>query len=266
VSDLEKAGESAWSRFHAGVVLNTALRAAVKKGLLPSNPCAGADLPKMPKREVRFWDAAQVKAFLAATAEDRLHTLYVLAATTGLREGELFGLKWPDLDLAAGTLSVRRALEEVRGKFELREPKTEEARRRVELPELAVTALHEHRKRMLAEGRDVKAGLVFCGTDGGFLRRSNVARRSFRPAIKRANTLAAEEAQKAQAEPLVLPPIRFHDLRHTAASLLLMLGENPKVVQERLGHSRYEVTMNTYAHVVPTMQKEAARKLDRLLG
>ena len=95
-----------------------------------------------------------------------------------------------------------------------------------------------------------RLGQVFCDTAGNFLRRSNVARRSFKPLLQRAG----------------LPVIRFHDLRHTAASLLLLLGENPKVVQERLGHSRVEVTMNVYSHVLPTMQQEAARKLDRLLG
>ena len=167
-----------------------------------------------------------------------------------MREGELFGLQWPDVNLEDGWLCVQRTLEEVRGKMQLREPKTEKSRRRIELPAFVVDALHEHRKRMLAEGHDVKKGLVFCDTDGGYLRRSNVARRSFKRILGRAN----------------LPPIRFHDLRHTAASLLLLLGENPKVVQERLGHSRIEVTLNTYSHVLPTMQKEAAQKLNKLLG
>lgn len=247
---MERAGESEWSRFHASVALNTALRAAVKKGLIASNPCAAADMPKMPKSEMRAWDAAQAKRFCAESAGDRLHALYVLAVATGMRQGEMFGLRWSDIDFEEGCLSVRRTLEEVRGKLQLREPKTPAARRRIDLPAFVLAALHEHRKRMLAEGQDVRDGLVFCSTDGGFLRKSNVLRRSFSAILKRAG----------------LPRIRFHDLRHTAASLLLMLGENPKVVQERLGHARVEVTLNTYSHVLPTMQKEAAEKLDKLLG
>jgi integrase len=250
LGDMERAGESEWSRFHAGVALNTAMRGAVKKGLLAANPCAAADMPKMPKREMRAWDSAQVKRFRLESAKDRLHAIYVLAVGTGMRQGEMFGLRWSDIDFDGSCLSVRRTLEELRGRFQLREPKTPAARRRIDLPAYVVTELHEHRKRMLAEGQDVRDGLVFCATDGGFLRKSNVLRRSFYAILKRAD----------------LPRIRFHDLRHTAASLLLMLGENPKVVQERLGHARVEVTLNTYSHVLPTMQKEAAQRLDRLLG
>ncbi len=250
LGDMQRAGESDWSRFHAGVVLNTALRAAVKKGLIPSNPCAGADMPKMPKHEMHAWDAEQVKRFQAESAKDRLHALYVVAIGTGMRQGELFGLRRSDIDFDEGCLSVRRSLEDVRGQLKLKEPKTAAARRRIELPSHVRAELHEHRKRMLAEGQDVRDGLVFCDGDGGFLRRSNVLRRSYFSILKRAG----------------LPRIRFHDLRHTAASLLLMLGDNPKVVQERLGHARVEVTLNTYSHVLPTMQKEAAKKLDKLLG
>jgi integrase len=250
IGDMEKAGESAWSRFHAGVVLNTAMRAAVKKGLISSNPCAAADMPRMPKHEMHAWDVNQVKKFHGESSKDRLHALYVVAIGTGMRQGELFGLRWSDIDFDEGCLSVRRTLEDVRGQLQLREPKTATARRRIELPTYAKVDLHEHRKRMLAEGQDVRDGLVFCDRDGGFLRRSNVLRRSYVPILTRAG----------------LPRIRFHDLRHTAASLLLMLGENPKVVQERLGHARVEVTLNTYSHVLPTMQKEAAQKLNKLLG
>src|SRR5262245_46622723 len=103
---------------------------------------------------------------------------------------------------------------------------------------------------MLAEGRDVGSGQVFCDERGGFLRKSNVSRRSFRSVMQRAG----------------LPRIRFHDLRHTAASLLLMAGENVKVVSERLGHEDVEITLKTYSHVLPTMQKGAAQKMNQILG
>jgi integrase len=248
-TDLRQAGESDWTVHHVAVVLGTAMKTAVRKGLLLVNPLSMVTKPRLPKSETTFWDQAQARTFLAAAEGDRLFALYPLAFTTGMREGEMFGLQWPDIDFAQGFLTVRRLLEEVRGKFALRDPKTDPSRRRIDLPHLALQALADHRKAMLAEGQDMQ-GLVFCDTDGGPLRRSNVARRSFFKIIARAG----------------LPKIRFHDLRHSAASLLLAAGENPKVVQERLGHSRIETTLNIYSHVVPTMQQEAARKLDRLLG
>ncbi|MFH1920115.1 MAG: site-specific integrase [Planctomycetota bacterium] len=123
----------------------------------------------------------------------------------------------------------------------LREDKTRGAR-------FALEFLHEHRKRMLAEGNATAP--VFCDTMGNYLRKSNFTRRSYKPLLARAE----------------VPPIRFHDLRHTSATLLLLVGENPKVVSERLGHASIEITLNTYSHVLPSMQKAAADKLEKLLG
>ncbi|HKV44302.1 MAG TPA: site-specific integrase, partial [bacterium] len=145
-------------------------------------------------------------------------------------------------------LHVCHALHELAGRLWLDEPKNAKARRTVDLPIIAVTALREHRERMLAEGHP--HGLVFCDTHGGPVRKSNLVRRSFLPLIKRAG----------------LPRIRFHDLRHTAATLLLLQGVHPKVVQERLGHSQISVTLDTYSHVLPSMGREAAAKLDAFFG
>jgi integrase len=250
-ADLRQAGESAWTIFHVAVVLGTAMKAAVKKKLIAANPLAAVESrPRVEKREICCLDQEQARAFLTEAAGDRLSCLFVLAITSGLREGELFGLKWADIDFTQGFLRVQRTLEEVRGRFALHDPKTTAARRRVDLPKVAISALLYHRRRMLAEGQDVRGGLVFCDRDGSFLRRSNVARRALHPILARAG----------------LPRIRFHDLRHSAASLLLAAGESPKVVQERLGHAKIETTLNIYAHVTSGMQQEAARKLDRLLG
>jgi integrase len=265
---LEKQGESPRQRQMAQVVFGTALRDAVRKKLLAFNPVADAARPRPPKKEMTVWDAGQVRRFLAAAEADRLYALYVVALDTGMRQGELLALQWPDVDFEAGAVTVQRSLSDVRGKLAIKPPKTAAGRRRIVLSRFAVDALHEHRKRMLAEGRDVKAGIVFCSTAGTYPRRYNLTHHSFRKAIRRASQKAAEEAAKlgADVRPDVLPVIRFHDLRHTAATLLLTVGVNVKVVSERLGHESVEITLKVYAHVLPTMQQAAAEKLDRIFA
>lgn len=138
----------------------------------------------------------------------------------------------------------------MRGKLWLDEPKTAKARRQIELPAVAVLALREHRKRQLAEGHWRTDGHVFTDTQGGPIRKSGLRRRSFEPLLKKAG----------------LPRIRFHDLRHTAATLALGEGVHPKIVQEMLGHSQIAITLDTYSHVLPSMQKEAAAKMDALFA
>lgn len=189
----------------------------------------------------------QVNALLMAAREDRFYALYVLAVTTGLRQGELLGLQWSDVALEGAALHVRHALHELAGRLWLDQPKTTKARRTVDLSAVAVVALRQHYKRMLAERNPPE--FVFCDTHGGLVRKSNLIRRSFLPLLKRAG----------------LPRIRFHDLRHTAATLLLLQGVHPKVVQERLGHSQISITLDTYSHVLPSMGRGAAAKLDALL-
>jgi integrase len=186
---------------------------------------------------------------LGAAKGDRLEALYITAIGTGLRLGELFGLQWADLDLKASTLTVRRTLTEVNGKLSLAEPKSAKGRRLVTLPQRVTDALADHRKRAVASGF---AGVpyVFCNSVGGPLRRSHFHRNEFKPLLKRAE----------------LPAIRFHDLRHTSATLLLVQGVHPKVVQERLGHAQISVTLDTYSHVLPSMQLDAATRLDSMLA
>lgn len=165
------------------------------------------------------------------------------------------GLRWQDVDLAAGSLSVRRTLVRTSQGWSWAEPKTAKGRRSIALPALAVEALRQHRVRQLEER--LRAGglwedhdLVFPNHTGKPLERQNVFKRSFRPLLAKAG----------------LPYIRFHDLRHSAATLMLSLGEQPKVVQERLGHSTIGVTMDTYSHVLPDMQRKAASRLDALFA
>jgi integrase len=165
-----------------------------------------------------------------------------------MRLGEIFGLQWPDVDLKGRAINVRSTLIEINGKLSLAEPKTPKSRRRVDLPQVVVDALTKHRAQSVREGF-AKVSWVFYNSIGGPLRRTHFHVNHFKPLLTEAD----------------LPAIRFHDLRHTSATLLLAAGVHPKVVQERLGHSQIGITLDTYSHVVPTMQLEAAIKLDVIM-
>jgi len=191
----------------------------------------------------------QARAFLAAAKDDRLFALYVLALDTGARQGELFGLRWPDVTFQTGVIKIQRTLSELHGHFAEKEPKTKAGRRMVQLSAFGLTELNQHRQRMLAEGQDVKEGLVFCDQRGGYLRKSNITRRSFRSIMKKAG----------------VPCIRFHDMRHSAASLAIASGVNALVIQHRLGHSRIEVTLGTYGHLFENAQQAAADAMNAVL-
>jgi integrase len=175
------------------------------------------------------------------------------SAWPGRSEGEALGLRWADVDLEAGTISVRAALQRVNGKLRLVEVKSDTSRRMIVLPHIAVEGLQAHRQCQLGERallgeRWPDTGLVFTSTHGTPLEPRNVVRH-FHETLRKAG----------------LPHKRFYDLRHTCASLLVQ-GIHPRVVMEILGHSQISLTMNTYSHVIPTLQKEAANRMDELLS
>lgn len=265
---MEKGGASARVRQMTFNVLHRALGQALRWGMVSRNVCDAVARPRVPRRTMRTLDAAQVRLLLAEAKGGRLEALYVLAVSTGMRQGELLGLQWEDVDLDRGTVQIRHQLQELAGRLALVEPKTVKSRRRVDLPALAVVALMEHRERARAQGRSVGEGYVFTDTEGGPLRKSNLLRRSFFPLLT-LRALREDLRKQGVAEgalPKPLPRVRFHDLRHTAATLHLAGGTHPKVVQEMLGHSTISMTLDTYSHTVPSMQKEAAATMDRLLG
>lgn len=255
------AGLSAWLVGEGGrttrqaqlglAALSSALGYAAKPlGLIPVNPCLGIRKPggKKKPRPLGVWTPEDVLEFFEHSDRDRLAALYRTAAGTGLRSGELLGLAWTDLHLPEGFLQVRRELVFIRGKMLLQDfAKSERGIRRVSLPAFVVQALEQHRQQMDQE--DLLNGPVFCDTLGGFLRRSNLRRRSFLPLIQKAG----------------VPLIRFHDLRHTYATLLLAAGENPRVVSESLGHASVAFTLQTYVHSLPQDHRKAAERLDQLL-
>ena len=238
-------------------ILHDALEQAMGWGLVPRNVTDAVSRPRAERKALRVLSREEATTLLEASGSERLHALYVLAVTTGMRQGELFGLTWDAVSLEEARLQVRQQLERVRvrgGRPALTEPKTKTARRVIDLPVLAVRALRERRRQQLEERLALGPawqddwGLVFTTEIGTPLDVPNV-RRSFLRLLERAG----------------LPRIRFHDLRHTAATLLLAAGEHPKVVQERLGHYSVAFTLDTYAHVLPSMQKAAAARIDAIL-
>ena len=234
-------------------VLRQGLVQALRWGLVPRNVATLVERPKVTRREVQPFDPDQVRILLDAITGDRLEALYTVALAVGLRRGEALGLRWQYVDLDAGTLRVCASLQRVNGKLQLQEPKTTRSRRTIALPQTVIDALRQHRARQLRER--LSAGshwqqhdLVFTTSAGKPHDPRNITRH-FQKVLSGAG----------------LPRIRFHDLRHTCASLLLVQGVHPRIVMEILGHSQISMTMDTYSHVMPELQREAATQMDALL-
>ena len=244
------------------VVLRKALSQAVSDGLIPRNAAQGVKLPRVstPGDEINPLNSEESAAFLEAARGERLEALYILAVHCGLREGELLALRWEDVDLEAPkpALLVRRTLtrgEDGRGWILGASTKSGKGRR-VRLTRQAAAALKDHRKRQLEErmrlaGLWQDKDLVFPNATGSLFNPSNLRNRSF----KRIKVCAD-----------VREDLRFHDLRHTCATLLLGEGVNAKVVSEMLGHASITITLNTYSHVLPHMQDSAADAMEAVLS
>jgi integrase len=244
------------------VVLRKALSQAVSDGLIPRNAADGVKPPRVsaPGEEIKPLDSEECGSFLEASRGERLEALYVVAVHCGLREGELLALRWEDVYLEAvkPAVLVRRTLtrgENGRGWVVGASTKSGQGRR-VRLTRQAASALKDHRKRQLEErlrlaGLWQDQGLVFSNETGSLFNPSNLRNRSFKRIKTRAN---------------VREDLRFHDLRHTCATLLLSEGVNLKVVSELLGHASITITLNTYSHVLPDMQESAAEAMEAALS
>jgi integrase len=235
-------------------VLRRGLGQALRWGLVARNVALQVDAPRVSRIEVRPLTPEQVRAFVEVARGDRLEALYTVALALGLRQGEALGLRWDDVDLEAETLRVRFQLQRIGGTLQLVEPKTERSRRTLVLPDIAVTALRSHRarqleERLLAGSRWREDGFVFTSTIGTPLDGPNVTK-----ALQRLLIRAG------------LPRQRFHDLRHCCATLLLAQGVPARVVMEILGHSQISLTMNTYSHVIPELNREAAHRIDAVFA
>lgn len=237
----------------AAVTLGVALQDAVRLRILPGNPARDARKPKVEQAsstEIKAMTPEQVRAFLAAAKDDAYYPMWVLWFEAGLRPGEVYGLHWSEVDWDRRTIQVLRSLEESKGHHTLKDLKTGKSRRLIAINQTTLDALNGHRQAMLRQGRDVVQGPCFTDSRGGFLRTSNVQRRHFNKILKAAG----------------LNHFRPYDVRHTMATLMLLAGVNVKVVSERLGHATVRLTLDTYQHVIPGMQEDAAARLEALIN
>jgi integrase len=230
-----------------------ALQRAVKFELIARNPADAVDAPRFEKKKMVVLDEAQVATLLNGAQGTSLYVPTLLAATTGMRRGEILALRWSALDLERGTVAVVQSLEQVIGGLNFKEPKTERGKRSITLPSVTIEALRQHKARQarqrlqLGLGRDDN-GLVCARYDG-------------EPRSPKSLTWQF----KGLVAKLDIPRITFHGLRHSHATQLLRAGIHPKVAQERLGHSTIAMTMDLYSHVTESMQEDAAALVDAAL-
>lgn len=236
-------------------VLRMALDDAVRRGFVTRNAAVSVGRPGVKARAMQCWTAAEAQTFLAGAAGDRLYAAWVLLLARGLRRGELAGLGWADVDLDAGRLRVVRTRIVVDGKVVESTPKTEAGRRTVPLDPGLVKVLRAHRERQLFEGR--AGGIAWTDSGHVFVREDGLP---FHPE-------SISQRFERLCRRLGVPPIRLHDLRHTAASLMLEDGTPVKVAAEMLGHANPNITQSIYQHVLPGMAEQAGERLfRRLLG
>jgi integrase len=240
-------------KIHA--VLHKALAQALKWTMIPRNATDAVKAPRPTPEEMHPLSPEEARKLMEAAHGDKLEALYILAVHTGMRQGELLALKWEDVDLNRGVIHVRRTLVRNGGRIALGEPKTKNSRRPVDLTGAAVEALKTHLEQQLEDIQRLgdlylDDGLVFTSGVGTLINPSNLRRRSFKPLLHRAG----------------LPQIRFHDLRHTCATLLLSRNTNPRLVQALLGHATVAITLDTYSHIIPGMGNLTARTMEDIFS
>ena len=224
---------------HFHRLLHKALAQAVKWQLLVRNPLDAVEPPRAERREMRALDENETATLLGLLGASRLHMAVMLAVTTGLRRGEILGLRWSNVDLAKGTITVVQSLEQTKEGLRFKSPKTHRSRRSLALPAIAIEALRSHRAKQarerLALGPAYDDHDLVCPRPGGAPWPPDMFSTTFAASVRRSG----------------MKLFRFHDLRHSHASQLLKAGVHPKVVSERLGHAGIGITLDTYSHVLP---------------
>jgi integrase len=238
---------------HCRATLRVALQHALKEGLMMQNPAMLVRTPKLQSAQIAALTPADARAIVAAFEGHPLGPLVTLSLATGLRQGELLGLGWDDVDLDAGTLAVRQQLQRADGAYALAPLKTERSRRTLALPPVAVDNLRAHKARQNAERLRLGAyrqntGRIFTTAAGDFL-----------------NGSAVTHAFQKQLKAAGLPPLKWHGLRHGCASLMIAEGKDTRRIMEQLGHSQISVAANTYSHISAALMHDTASALQRAL-
>ena len=249
---LSREGFTASMRKKSLRVFSVAITAAMENDLILRSPLIGVPRPSVKRRAINPLEPETCTELFLKCQKHRLGDVIIMAAMTGLRKGELFALEWGDVNIAERVVTVRRSLEEVSAKRRIKDPKTAAGRRAVLLDPIAAEALASRLRKAEAEGMGpADCKIVFPNRRAGYLLGSNFDRNIWYPIRKAAG---------------VPDTVRFHDLRHTQASLMLAAGVHPKVVQERLGHSDIALTLNTYSHLLSGMQADGVDKMSALFA
>lgn len=271
VNELIENNISSTTARHFYTVLNIACRWAIKRGYLIKNPCELMAAPKKAKNEIHTLDEIQLNKLLEAIKDQTIYGPVVIAATTGMREAEICGLTWENVNLDDGFIEVKQQLQEVNNNLELVPLKTAKSQRKIVLLDYTIEVLkelqqkQEYNKNYLGDKYN-DLGFVIC-QNNGYPYNPIYISRNFRRILKEAKhkvTIDGKVKKMRLYEMLDIPIIRFHDLRHTHATLLLKANVNPKIVSERLGHADIRTTLNLYSHVLPDIQQAAVNELNKM--
>lgn len=261
--EVQKGGLAVRTIRHMHYIIRGALEQAIKEKLIITNPAEAVKLPKLQEEEMKTLSADDIKKFLETARSNKYYNAYyatyLLELYTGLRRGELLGIRWKDIDFKENKIKVIQQLVRVGNMHIIRDLKTESSKRIIAIPDEVIEVLKEHKKNendklKLLGMNDIdikqylKDGLVFTNAEGNLIRTENF-KRNFRGLLKAAK----------------LQRIRFHDMRHTFAVLSLQQGIDIKTLQNDMGHGSIETTLNKYGHVNETMKREAANKRSELL-
>jgi integrase len=275
LNKLIESGLSSSTASHYYTVLNTAYNWAVTRGYVPKNPLAVIRKPKRSKSEMKVYNEDQLNKLLESIKDMTIYIPIMLASTTGMRLGEICGIRWHDVDLDSGFIQLKEQLQEEDKKLKLVSLKTASSKRKILLLDCTIEALKQLQVKQQANkdylgDKYNNNGFVVCQNNGEPYNPSYISRNYKRVMKEYKHKIIIDKESKKYKELslyelLEIPLIRFHDLRHTHATLLLKANIHPKIVADRLGHSDINMTLSTYSHILPDMQQQAVNELNKMM-